>query len=537
MSPLRLVARGSAPIDVVGLHSFFDTVELTSASDGLVVSNRLPLERYVLGLQEVPTEWPEEALKAQAVAARTYALRELEDGRSGESAIYGYDICATVLCQVFSGADVVRAEDGERWTAAVEATAGETILYDGEPILARYHSTSGGRTIDNEDAFPGEPAYPYLKSVPSPTEQGSPLRNWRVTFKLAEVQAMLSRAGWWAGSKPLVRVRSAGGPFFNPDVAFEGKGGKRLVKTADEFRDIARDLAPAMFPGRYPSRWNTSSGVLPETLPSERYSVTTTGRNVVFDGTGWGHGSGMSQWGAHGMAQNGASYVDILTHYYTGVSVGDYPDPGVIEVGVDQARSSVTASGSFKIVDGRGKTIVQEALGTWNFEWGGTGAVSIQPPQGYGLPLEVGIVNAPKKVLVGEPAFLTVALSRPAKISTRTERSPTGYRDPGVEVKDAGRRKVVWLAPLEEGSYRVRVQARAGPSLERSEPVEIEVTSARVKGSDPPAEATDRRPGGDDDGSPPVIALAIFAALVIFGVGALVTARSRSGPDEGSPSK
>jgi stage II sporulation protein D len=531
VSPLRLVARGGAPISVTGLHSFFDTVELTAASDGLAVSNRLPLERYVLGLNEVPTDWPEEALKAQAVAARTYALNDLEDGRTGDAAVYGYDICATVLCQVFSGADVVRAENGERWTAAVEATAGETILYDGDPILARYHSTSGGRTMDNEDAFPGEPAYPYLKSVPSDTEQGSPLARWKVTFKIGEVQAMLVRAGWWTGSQRLLRVRSAGGPFYNPNVAFEGEGGRRLVRTADEFRDIARDLAPAMFPGRYPSRWNTSSGVLPETLPSERYRVTTTGKTVVFDGTGWGHGSGMSQWGAHGLAQQGATYTDILTHYYTGVSVGDYPDPGVIEVGVEQARSSVSASGSFKIVDGRGKTIVREALGTWNFVWGGAGAVSIQPPQGYGLPLEVGIVNAPKKVLVGESAFITVALSRPARINTQTERSPTGYRDPGVEVKDAGRRRVVWLAPLEEGSYRVRVQARAGPSRERSEPVKIVVTSSKVKGDpEDPAEATTDR-GPRDDDSPPVLVLAIFGAFLVLGLGAVVRARSGSATD------
>ena len=524
------MARGGAPISVAGLHTFFDTVELTSAGDGLAVSNRLPLERYVLGLNEVPTDWPEEALKAQAVAARTYALNDLEDGRTGDAAIYGYDICATVLCQVFSGADVVRAENGDRWTAAVEDTAGETILYDGAPILARYHSTSGGRTIDNEDAFPEEPAYPYLKSVPSDTEQGSPLARWRVTFTIGEIQAMLTRAGWWTASQRLVRVRSAGGPFYNPNVAFEGDGDRRLVRTADEFRDIARDLAPAMFPGRYPSRWNTSSGVLPETLPSERYAVTTDGKRVVFDGTGWGHGSGMSQWGAHGLAKQGATYTDILTHYYTGVSVGDYPDPGVIEVGVDQARSSVSASGSFRIVDGRGKTIVREALGTWNFVWGGAGAVSIQPPQGFGLPLEVGIVNAPKKVLVGEPAFLTVALSRSAKVSTQTERSPTGYRDPGVEVKDAGRRKVVWLAPLEEGRYRVRVQARAGPSRERSESVEILVTSSSVKGSDPRAEG----PEGEDlqgDDSPPVLVIAIVAVLLVFGLGAVIRARSGPGSD------
>ena len=535
VAPIRLVAKGGAPISIAGLHSYFDTVELSSASDGIVVSNRLPLERYVLGLQEVPTDWPEEALKAQAIAARTYALRELEDGRSGESAIYGYDICATVLCQVFSGADVVRAEGGERWTAAVEETAGQTILYQGEPILARYHSTSGGRTIDNEDAFPEESAYPYLKSVPSPTEQGSPLLTWRVTFRLGEVKAMLVRAGWWPASDRLVRVRSAGGPFFNPNVSFEGEGGRRLVKTADEFRDIARDLAPAMFPGRYPSRWNTSSGVLPETLPSERYGVTTEGKTVVFNGTGWGHGSGMSQWGAHGLAQKGASHVDILTHYYSGVTVGDYPDPGLIEVGVQTGASIVTASGSFSIVDGRGETLVPRALGSWTFTWAGSGAVAIEPPAGYGLPLEVGIVEAPKKVLVGEPAFLTVALSRPAKITTETARSPTGYRDPGVSIKDAGRRRVVWLAPLEEGVYRVRVQARAGPTSKTSEPVEIVVTSASMSAPEVRARAEDPREEGERDGSPPLFAFAIFGALFVLALGALIRARGSKPPSESSP--
>lgn len=533
VSPVRLVARGDDPISIAGSHAYFDTVELSSAGNGLVLSNRLSLERYVLGLAEVPTTWPMEALKAQAVAARTYALWTLGRGRTGDAAAYGYDICATVQCQVFSGADVVRSEDGARWRAAVEATSGQAILYNGEPILARYHSTSGGRTIDNEYAFPGEPAYPYLKSVSSTTEQRSPLYRWRVTFKLGEVEAMLRRAGWWAASKPLRSVRTVpGSPFYNPNVAFQGKG-VRLVRTADEFRDIARDLAPSMFPGRYPSPWNTSSGRLPETLPSERYKVTTSGKQVVFDGSGWGHGAGMSQWGAEGLARRGAGYVDILTHYYTGVSVAPYPDPGAIEVGMEQGRSSVTASGSFRIVDARGKTLVGDALGSWTFEWAGAGAVAIRPPQGYGLPLEVGIVDAPKKVLVGEPAFLTVALSRPAKVRIETGDTPTGYRDPGVSVKGAGRRRVVWLAPLEEGRYRIRVSARAGPTQKRSEPIEIVVTSARV--TDPEAGGAEPEVTGDNGSAVAwIVVSVILGALMLLGTAAALafSIRGRNTPSE-----
>ena len=476
VAPIKLVPRGKAPISIGGLHSYFGSIELASAGDGLVVSDRLPLERYLLGLNEVPLDWPMEALRAQAVAARTYALFTLGQGRTGEGAVYGFDICASVQCQVFSGADVIATEDGARWIEAVESTAGLAVLHDGAPILARYHSTSGGQTLDNEDAFPDEPAYPYLQGVSSTTEEGSPLYRWHVTMKLREVEAILRRVGRWTTSgtvRSVVTVPSATGLHY-PDVVVRGKGGQ-IRMTAEELRDIVRDLAPAMFPGRFPSAGPTSSGVLPETFPSNRLEMSTVGKKVRIVGRGWGHGSGMSQWGAHGLAARGASYTDILAHYYTGTSVGNVDTGGPIEVGVSWGASTVSASGSFSIVDGRGRVLVRRALGTWTFSHGGTGAVAIDPPQGYGLPLEVGIVRAPKDVVVGEATYLTVALSRPAKVTTITARSPTGYRDPGVSIKEAGRRRVVWLAPLEEGRYRVRVRARAGPTAKQSEAVEIVV--------------------------------------------------------------
>jgi hypothetical protein len=281
-----------------------------------------------------------------------------------------------------------------------------------------------------------------------------------------------------------------------------------------------------MFPGRYPSSAPTAAGVLPETFPSNRITISTRGKTVEVVGRGWGHGSGMSQWGAHGLAQQGASYTDILAHYYTGTSVGTVPAGPPIEVGVQWGASSVQAGGSFDIVDGRGKTIVRGALGTWNFAWAGDGAVAIDPPAGYGLPLEVGIVNAPRRVKVGEAAFLTVALSRPAKVRTETSTSPTGYRDPGVEVRDAGRRRVVWLAPLEEGRYRVRVRARAGPTLRRSEPIEIIVTPAVARAVDEP----DDRPADENQNRPPYVLIVALAAGFLGVVIALLVARSRKRP-------
>ena len=514
VAPLHLVSRGQSIF--VGDHRYFGSIDIGSLSSGLTVSNRLSLESYLLGLNEVPTDWPFEALRAQAVAARTYALYTIGQGRTGDAALYGYDICATTACQVFSGADVVSTTHGARWAEAVRSTSEQAVLYNGAPILARYHSTSGGRTIDNEDAFPGEPAYPYLKSVLSTTEEASPLYRWRVTFKLSEVEAMLRRSGLWATPQHLVNVRTVPrSPFYNPNVEFDGDAGARLVKTADEFREVARDLAPAMFPGRYPSHWPTSSGVLPETLPSERYLVMTKKHKVVFDGRGWGHGVGMSQWGAFGMADQGASYTDILGHYYTGVTIGTVQEPRSIEVGLSQGNSAVTASGDFKIVDARGNLVVRRALGTWSFASAGPGAVSIQPPQGYGLPLKVGIVKAPHRVLVGESTFLPVALSRPAHVKTQTAGTPTGYKDPGVAIKEAGRRRVIWLAPLEPGRYRVSVAARAGPTAQHTEPVEIVVHEAAA----PPDEQSDgggtpKAPGRDVPWVVLVVALGGLIALI-----------------------
>ncbi|HET7481786.1 MAG TPA: SpoIID/LytB domain-containing protein, partial [Actinomycetota bacterium] len=417
VAPVRLIARGQPTL--VGDHRYFGTVEIGSLSSGLTVSDRLSLEDYLLGLNEVPTDWPMEALRAQAIAARTYALFGLAQGRTGEGAVYGYDICATTACQVFSGADVVSTSSGARWRDAVSSTSHQAVLYNGAPILARYHSTSGGYTLDNEVAFPTEGAYPYLQSVSSTTETASPLYRWYVTFRIKDLEAILRRAGWWHRPAHLVSVHSFPSspsvPY--PQIAFRFERGT-ITRSAEDLRDVVRDLAPAMFPGVYPSRAPTSTGRLPETFPSSRVAISTRGKRVRVVGRGWGHGVGMSQWGAYGMAQQGATYTDILTHYYSGTTVGTIDEPRSIEVGLSQQNSSVTASGAFEVVDGRGNVLVRRALGTWSFTSAGPGAVAIHPPQGFGLPLRVGIVDAPKRVLVGASTFLTVALSRPAQVKT-----------------------------------------------------------------------------------------------------------------------
>ena len=527
VAPIRLIPAASQPIDVVGHHTFFGTVELGSFSDGLAVINDVPFERYLLGLNEVPVSWPMEALRAQATAARTYALWTWERPRAGTAAVYGFDICATVQCQVFSGADVLELPDGHRWTEAVQSTAGEVILYGNRPILARYHSTSGGATLDNSQAFPGERDYPYLQGVSSTTEQRGPLYRWRVQFSLAQMQAILARGGVWEASFGRlleVRTRPSASGLHYPDVVFVGKKG-RTLRTAEELRDVVRDLAPAMYPGSYPSAAPTTSGILPETFPSNRLDITTRRKTVHVLGRGWGHGTGMSQWGAEGLARRGFSYIDILSHYYTGVAIAPYETPRRIRVGTATGLSTTTVNGAFRIVDGTGRTIVPEALGSWSFRYGGSGAVSIVPPRGYSLPLKLGVVKAPKKMLVGKTTQVQIALSRPARVRIVAKPAAAGT-DPVV--RSAGKGMVAWKAPKDPGTYTLRVEAVARAVKRRSPPVEIVVREPPPKeGTEAAASAPaqdEAELAADDEGDRDDVGMLGLIALIVLIIVAVATA-------------
>jgi hypothetical protein len=154
------------------------------------------------------------------------------------------------------------------------------------------------------------------------------------------------------------------------------------------------------------------------------------------------------------MAERGATYRDILAHYYTGTVVGEADAPASISVGVAWGRSSVVATGAFDVVDGRGNVAVRDALGSWTFVPGGGGVVTVRPPQGHSLPLRVGIVRAPKKADPGERVPITFALSKPARLRV-------GAGEPAV--RRAGRGTVFWKAPDDPGSYEVTLVASAGP--------------------------------------------------------------------------
>jgi len=140
------VGDGGGHIRVDGSPTYRGTVEVRSGPAGLAVISEVSLNDYVKGIVEMPADWPAEALEAQAVAARTYALNQRASTADSTWRAAGADICATQQCQVYGGVDGERRPSGDRWVAAADATAGQVLLSRGEPILALYSSSNGGRS-------------------------------------------------------------------------------------------------------------------------------------------------------------------------------------------------------------------------------------------------------------------------------------------------------------------------------------------------------------------------------------------------------
>lgn len=319
------------------LHARFrGAVELARASDGtLYLIGELGFEDYVKGIAEVPRSWPLEALKAQVVAARTYAMNRLEAG-SSEGRALGYDLCATQACQVYVGMGVEAGPWGGRWVKAVDETAGEVLLHGGSPAITFYSSTSNGRTYPNEEVFGGE-ALSYLRGIVEEDDRESPLAHWKVRVPFNDLSRFLEAGGAWSGG-PIRKVVGKG-----EDVVIRrGATSARLHREdlRDELNGIASCLDPD-YPTSEPDGYR-----LPQTVPSDWYTVSQDGSAVVLEGRGWGHGVGMVQWGAKGKADRGLSYADILAAYYGGLRPTTVEVPGSIRVLIAEGLESVTVAPS-----------------------------------------------------------------------------------------------------------------------------------------------------------------------------------------------
>lgn len=255
------------------------------------------LEEYILGVVagEMPSEFHIEALKAQALAARTYTLmRSRAFGGEGCSKHPEADVCTDPAhCQAYKDPKTIKY-NYEKYKEAVLSTRGEVIVYNDALIDAVFHSTSGGKTENSEDVWSAR--IPYLRSVISQYEENSPKL---ITKKEITVSDFIS------AMKKL-----------DNSIKLSTKNIKNQIKILD--RSEGGRIKNIQIGGKILSG-SAVRGALG--LNSSNFSITYSGSNMLFTVIGNGHGIGLSQYGADGMAKNGSNYKEIVTHYYQGVEI------------------------------------------------------------------------------------------------------------------------------------------------------------------------------------------------------------------------
>lgn len=281
------------PVEVEGI-SVRGGVEVIASRDpdrpaGLMVINDIPLELYLAGTlaREMYGSWGPEALRAQAVASRTYALQQREARRDEP-----WHVSAGTQSQVYAG---VEAEAPAVW-AALAATRGEVLAYQGVPILAAFHSSSGGRTASSEEVW-GE-ARDYLVSVEVADEWDSPDSYWRAPVSRTTLGRAAAAVAEDVGE--IVRARVT-----------ERSGSGRAIRL-----ELVGEKGTVSLGARY-LRSALGESILKSTL----FELLEDEEGFVFVGAGSGHGVGMSQWGARAMARRGDDYREILSAFYPGTTI------------------------------------------------------------------------------------------------------------------------------------------------------------------------------------------------------------------------
>lgn len=260
----------------IGDQWYRGRVRLLRQGNGILAVNYVDMEDYlysVVGAEAVPS-WPIEALKAQAVAARTYALYKRDTSKTGN-----FDLDTTTATQVYKGLKSEYTTTHQ----AVRSTTGQVMTYNGKVILAVFHSSSGGHTENVEDVWTS--SLPYLRGVPD-YDQTSPVFQWNKNISPSQFSRLVGGVG---NIKSIIPEKlTPQGRIITLKVV--GDRQTRKVKGSDLRESL--NLRSTLF------RVNMNQG------------------NLQITGRGFGHGLGLSQWGAQYLAENGVSYQQILGHYY-----------------------------------------------------------------------------------------------------------------------------------------------------------------------------------------------------------------------------
>lgn len=327
-----------------------DGITLIAKTDGtMTVINYLTLEHYVYGVlnSELGYTNPIEALKAQAVAARSFG--ELNIGKHADD---GFDLCTTTNCQVYKGV----AGEYPSIIEAVDETRGEMIRYNGEPVTAFYFKNGGGYTQNSEDVWSEK--QPYLRSV---KDEYCPCYPWSTSLSFDAIRTKLEAAGFQPGTVESVSITGRNSTGAVSELKIQGsratvylrKDNIRTVLGAMLVKSTIFELADSTTSGS--SGWKISSGNSITAPADDVYVIngsgtvkklddentygyngsstvklgsgsgtavqTVTGGTAVFNGYGYGHGVGMPQDSAVEMAKQGFTYEEILKYYYTDIEI------------------------------------------------------------------------------------------------------------------------------------------------------------------------------------------------------------------------
>jgi len=269
-----------------------EPIRVGATSEGTITMRELPLEQYVAGVlaKEVPTDWPIEVLKAQAVATRTYAVYRKLNPRDKR-----FDVTADTNDQVFES----KSRHGQNIARAVMETEGEVLASDGKVFETFFHSCCGGTTESADEVWPGRHPEPLLSIRDDPYCNACPPNHWDYTVSREQLAGLLRAKGY-----PV-------------DVEWTLEAARK--DASGRVQQIALKIPkqkPILIPG---AKFRQIVGYT--NLKSTLFDLLATTDEIVFTGRGAGHGVGLCQWGAKGMADEGKSYREILEFYYPGADL------------------------------------------------------------------------------------------------------------------------------------------------------------------------------------------------------------------------
>lgn len=270
---------------------FRGSVDIIKKDNGKQMAiNRLGLDDYLYGVlyHEVSHRWPIEVLKAQAIAARTFALYQVRQNKSQP-----YDLRSDIYSQVYGG------RTSEKWstTRAVNLTKGKVLKYNGGIFPSYYHATCAGHTEDASNLWNID--MPPLKGVPCDFCKDSPHYRWTKDIPLQAVRDKLIGNGHTIGAIAAISVLSKNASGRADKLEIKDEAGASVVLTGKDFRQM----------------------IGPNEIRSTKFDISVKDGTLGIYGLGWGHGVGMCQWGAFGMARKGKKADEILKYYYPGAEI------------------------------------------------------------------------------------------------------------------------------------------------------------------------------------------------------------------------